>query len=325
MTKPAATPVRPTQQQKRLKKYLEAARDFYGAASKSKRTQMAYARDWRSFINWAIPNQFEPLPADPETVANYIVWLADHDKKVSTIQRALVAIGEAHRNTGHESPTTRSQVRDAMQGVRRIVGTKRERKDPLLVDDLIALVETQSPDEPLGIRNRALLLVGFAGAFRRSELVGLDVGDIRFLKAGMEIRLRHSKTDQESRGHKIGIPYGKNAETCPVRTLKSWLAVSGIKDGAIFRGCSEKGKLGKRLDGKEVARIVKKCALTCGLDPSSYAGHSLRAGLVTSAAKAGKAEHVIMKQTRHRSVAQLREYIRDAELFEHNAVKDIGL
>lgn len=309
----------------RLEKYLEAARDFYSASGKSKRTKKEYARDWRSFINWAIPNHFKPLPATPETIANYVVWLADHDKKVSTIERALVAISEAHKSAGHESPVYRGKVRETLKGVIRTLGADKTRKAALLVEDVISLVETQSKDNPIGIRNRALLLLGFAGAFRRSELVGINVSDVRFVKEGMEIHLRRSKTDQEGRGHRVGIPFGQKERTCPVKALKAWLATSGIKEGAIFRGCSEKGKLGKRLDGKDVARIIKKTALVCGLDPSVYSGHSLRAGLATSAAKSGKAEHVIMKQTRHRSVAQLREYIRDAELFEQNAVKDIGL
>lgn len=319
MPKPVA------KKQIQLKKYLEAARDFYAASSQSKQTRVSYASDWRQFINWAVPNGFVPLPANPETVANYLVWMADHDKKITTIKRALVAISQAHKRSGHESPTNRGKVQETMKGIIRSIGSEKNRKTPVLVEDLQQLVETQSKEKLVGIRNRALLLMGFAGAFRRSELVGLDVKDVRFVKSGLEIIIRQSKTDQEKRGQKIGIPFGKNESTCPVRALKAWLQASSIKDGAIFRACSTKGKLGKRLSGIDVARILKKAALNCGLDPALYAGHSLRAGLATSAAKAGKAEHVIMKQTRHRSVAQLREYIRDAELFEQNAVKDIGL
>jgi len=313
------------QKQAQFKKYLEAARDFYGAANKSRRTKIEYARDWRAFINWAIPNHFVPLPAKPDTIADYLVWLADHNKKITTIKRAIVAISQAHKGAGHDSPTKSNQVHETMKGIIRTLGAEKNRKAPLLVEDLVALVDSQPCDTKAGLRNRALLLLGFAGAFRRSELVALDVKDLRFVKSGLEVLIRRSKTDQEGQGHKLGIPYGKHEETCPVRAMKAWLTLAGIKEGAVFRACSTKGKLGQRLSGIDVARIVKKAALVSGLDPAVYAGHSLRAGLVTSAAQAGKAEHVIMKQTRHRSVAQLREYIRDAELFEQNAVKDIGL
>src|SRR5262249_23255270 len=173
--------------------------------------------------------------------------------------------------------------------------------------------------------DRALILLGFAGAFRRSELVGLTAEDCVFGKDGLTITLRRSKTDQTGGGRKIGIPFGSNPETCPVRNLQTWIDAAGIATGPLFLSISRYVKLQWSLSGLDVARIVKKLARRAGLDPAKYSGHSLRAGHATSAAIAGASERSIMNQTGHRSVQMVRRYIRDGSLFRENSAGKLGL
>lgn len=178
----------------------------------------------------------------------------------------------------------------------------------------------------IGVRDRALILLGFAGAFRRSELVALDVADCSFGKDGLTVTLRRSKTDQDGAGRRVGIPYGSNPETCPVRVLQSWMEQASISTGAMFRSITRHGHVqAERLSGIDVARVVKKLVQRAGLDPTKYAGHSLRAGHATSAAIAGASERSIMNQTGHRSVQMVRRYIRDGSLFRENSAGKLGL
>jgi integrase len=183
------------------------------------------------------------------------------------------------------------------------------------------------PATRVGLRDRALLLLGFAGAFRRAELVGLDVRDLEFSSAGLAVTLRKSKTDQEGRSQRIGIPYGSAAQTCPVRSLQAWLETAQIADGAVLRSLDKFQRVqNRRLSDKALARIVKRRAAAVGLDPERYAGHSLRAGLATSAAAGGASERSIMNQTGHRSTSMVRRYIREANLFAaDNAASLAGL
>jgi integrase len=178
----------------------------------------------------------------------------------------------------------------------------------------------------IGLRDRALILLGFAGAFRRSELVGLDLGDCAFGKDGLTITLRRSKTDQDGEGRRIGIPFGSNPQTCPIRLLEAWIEQAGITAGPLFRSVSRHGQVqAARLSGIDVARIVKKRAVRAGLDAAKYAGHSLRAGHATSAAISGASERSIMNQTGHRSVQMVRRYIREGSLFRENSAGKLGL
>jgi len=305
---------------------VEAAR-AYASKSKAEATRRAYWSDWQAFAAWCDANGVPALPASPATVATYASHLANEGRKVSTIGRALVAISQAHKMAGETSPTSSAIVHETMKGIRRELGPKRPptMKAPVLVEQLRAMMAHLPPGLG-GRRDRALLTLGFAGAFRRSELVALDVSDLAFTGDGLEVTIRRSKTDQEGRGEKIGIPYGGNPATCPVRAVRSWLDASGIVEGAVFRSVDRWGNLSPaRLTDRAVALIVKRYAEAIGLDPASFGGHSLRAGLATQAAKAGKAERSIMRQTRHRSVAMVRRYIRDADLFSDNAAAGIGL
>ncbi len=296
----------------------------YVHAAKAANTRRAYAADWRDFTTWCEAAGLPALPAAPETVTLYVTTRAE-SSKVSTIQRRLIAISQAHQASRLESPTKSILVRETMKGIRRVKGTAQAGKAPTLIADIRAMVAAL-PSSLIGTRDRALLLLGFAGAFRRSELVALDVADLEFGCQGVVITLRRSKTDQEGQGRAIGIPHGANAVTCPVKALKAWLKAAGIDDGPIFRPVNRHGHLAPaRLSAGAVAEIVKRCARAAGLDPAKYAGHSLRAGLATSAAAAGVSERAIMAQTGHRSVTIARRYIREGSLFRENAASVVGL
>jgi integrase len=212
-----------------------------------------------------------------------------------------------------------------MKGIRRMIGTAPTQKTPTLTADIRSMVEATDAGL-IGVRDRAIILLGFAGAFRRSELAALDLVDLDFGRDGLTVMIRRSKTDQEGAGRKVGIPYGSNPETCPVRSLQAWMEVSGVDAGLVFRSMNRHGQLqAGRLRGGDVARIVKKLATRAGLDPAKYAGHSLRAGHATSAAIAGASERSIMRQTGHRSVQMVRRYIRDGNLFRDNSAGKLGL
>jgi site-specific recombinase XerD len=296
----------------------------YIRASKAESTLRGYQSDWRAFYSWCEGQNVCPLPAAPETVASYIAECASH-LKPGSIQRKLNAIAEAHKAMGLESPTHTALVRNTMKGIRRTKGTAPVQKAAALTDDVRAMLEATDAGA-IGIRDRALILLGFAGAFRRSELVGLNAEDCAFSKDGLTVTLRRSKTDQEGVGRRVGIPYGANPETCPVRVLQTWLEQAGTATGPLFRSINRHGYVGLgRLSGIDVARIVKKLAERAGLDATKYAGHSLRAGHATAAAMAGASERSIMKQTGHRSVQMVRRYIRDGSLFRENSGGKLGL
>jgi len=198
-------------------------------------------------------------------------------------------------------------VRDVMQGIRRTLGVAPHPKAAVRVGELQAMLAA-TPETLLGLRDRALLLVGFASALRRAELVSLNVGDVVNGPDGLTITLRRSKNDQDGAGRVIGVPFGSAPATCPVRALAAWLTAAALTEGPIFRGVSRHGALLGRLSGRGVARVVQRGAAATGLAASAFGGHSLRAGLATAAATAGKSEHAIMKQTGHRSVTMVRRY-----------------
>jgi integrase len=245
--------------------------------------------------------------------------------KVGSIQRRLNAITEAHKAMGVEPPTHSAIVANTMKGIRRTLGTTPQQKAPALTADIRAMVDA-TDSGLIGVRDRALILLGFAGAFRRSELVSLDLTDLEFGRDGLTVNLRRSKTDQEGQGRKVGIPYGSNPDTCPVRTVQAWIEQAKISDGLLFRSVNRHGQVqASGLCGSDVARIVKKLAVRARLDPGKYAGHSLRAGHATAAAIAGASERSIMNQTGHRSVQMVRRYIRDGNLFRENSAGMLGL
>ena len=302
---------------------LERARAF-ARLSKAENTLRGYRADWRDFCGWCERNAQRPLPALPETVAAYIAACAER-LKVGSIQRRLNAIAEAHKATGLDSPTAAGIVRNTLKGIKRTLGTAAVQKAPALTADIRAMVEVTDAGL-IGARDRAIVLLGFAGAFRRAEIVGLDVADLAFGRDGLTVTLRRSKTDQEGQSRNVGIPYGSNPETCPVRTVQAWIQQAALTEGPVFRSLNRHGRLlPGRLSPVDVARVVKKLARRAGLDPAKYAGHSLRAGHATSAAASGASERSIMNQTGHRSVQMVRRYIREGSLFRENSAGKLGL
>ena len=301
----------------------DSAKAFAEAAS-SKNTKRAYSADWAAFTAWCELTGRMPLPAEPEALADFIATMADDGYKPSTINRRVSAIARAHRLAGHSTPLA-GVARETMAGVRRTLGVAPRQVAPITVPDLRAMIHGL-PNDIRGVRDQALLLIGFAGALRRSELVGLDVADVAQVDAGTLLTLRRSKTDQEGQGRQVGIPYGSRRETCPVRSLRHWLELSDISDGPIFRPIGKGGSVGEpRLSDRSVALIVQRAAKGAGLDPAAFSGHSLRAGLATAAAAAGVSEHDIARTTGHRSIAVLRRYVRTATAFERNAAASVGL
>jgi len=313
-----------THQVQRVQPIIEAKSAEYMANAKSSNTLLAYRKDWDNFCQFCEDAGLQPLPADHNTVVSYLTVQADNHK-VSTLERRIASISQAHQAAGYQTPTSSMEVRALMQGIRRTIGTAQTAKAPAVTADIKMMLATL-PNNLLGCRDRALLLIGFAGAFRRSELVSLDVSDLEFKREGLIITIRKSKTDQEGQSRRIGVPYGSNCESCPVRSLQLWLEESGITEGPVFRSVNRHGNMQVgRLSDKAVSLVIKKYAEAAGLNPDNYSGHSLRAGLATSAAAAGVSERKIMDQTGHKSTTMVRKYIREGSLFNDNAAAGIGL
>lgn len=300
-----------------------AAAARYAGAAKADRTRRAYELDWRDFAAWCAVRGLQALPALDTTVALYLADSASR-LKVATLARRMVAIAAAHRAAGVDNPTTAGSVRAVWAGIKRKHGVAPQRKTPLVIEALRRCL-AELGEDLRGRRDRALLLVGFAGALRRSELVGLDVDDLEQRTEGIVLHLRRSKTDQEGRGRVVGIPNGEREATSPTLALNAWLLTAGVQHGPVFRGISSAGIVRRsRLTDRQVARVVKRSCELAGL-AGDYSGHSLRAGLATSAAAAGASERAIMDQTGHRSVLIARSYIRPASIFSENAAALLGL
>lgn len=273
---------------------------------------------------WCEAHGLKPLPADPQTVAVYLAARAEAGLAVASLSLALAAIGEAHRVAGYESPRSTPAVREVWRGIKRAHGTAQRRVEPVTVEILRAMVRSL-PETLVGARDRALLLTGFAGGLRRSEIVELCVEDLGFERDGVRVTIRRSKTDPEGAGAVIGIPSGAS-DTCPVRSLRAWVDGSGTSGGHVFRAISRYGRLGGPLSGRDVARIVKRGVERIGLDPADYSGHSLRSGLATTAARAGKSDRSIARQGRWSSRTMIDRYVREARLLHpDNAAAGIGL
>ncbi len=283
----------------------------YLRASLSDNSRRAYRSDLNHFLAWG-----GTIPASPEMVAQYLAAHAGQHA-IATLARRLVSIGKAHTTQGMPSPTDTELVRATLRGIRHTHGAAQRQVAPAVKEDVLAMVASLHGAK--GVRDKALLLIGFAGAFRRSELVSLTMADIEQAKQGLIVHLRRSKTDQDGRGRKIAIPFARGA-VCPVLALHEWLDVGGITEGPIFRPVNRHGVIANAaLSAQTVALVVKERAKAVGLDPERYAGHSLRAGLVTSAAQLGVSSWKIRQQTGHASDAMLSRYIREANIFVDNA------
>jgi integrase len=309
-----------------LERLIQTANRFIHAA-KAPATVKAYRSDWRDFEDWCRQHRLAALPAKPDTVALYIADRAA-TLKSGTITRRLTSITKAHQAAGFaDSPasTRHITVGETLKGIRRTLGTAQKGKDPLLTRDIRRIVKA-CPNNLLGLRNQALALFGFAGGFRRSELVRIQVHELTFGRNGVTVDMPKSKTDQEGAGRTVGIPFGKHAGTCPVQALRAWIRAAGIKDGAVFRGVDRHGRVAERgLFKDSVGPILKRAAKRAGMKTKALAGHSLRAGLVTQASMNGVSEFVIMKQTGHKTVDTLRRYIRLGQTFTQNAASGLGI
>lgn len=322
MTTNALATVSPNALSPLLSADVDRARSFASDA-RSSSTRKAYAADFAAFRAWADARGLEALPASPATVGVYLGAMADAGRKVATIDRALAGIMNAHNQAGHRLDGRHPAIRDVRAGIRRTLGVAPAKKAPLEDVELRSLLSTL--DESLsGLRDRALLVLGWTGALRRSELVALSVADVAFGRDGLVITVRRSKTDQEGRGLEKGLPYAGEPSSCPVRTLRAWLDAAGILEGPLFRSVDQHGHVASEaLSDRSVARIVQRTAKGAGLEPSRFAGHSLRAGFATTAARKGKTLDAIMKQTGHRSERVARGYIRHASLFTSNAASGL--
>lgn len=294
-------------------------------------TWAAYARDWRSFCSWCDGRSLAPLAAISADMCEYLAETAGR-YKAATLERHLAGIGRAFAEAGVESPCRNQAVRDTLRGVRRTqAAAAAEAHQPTVrrvaaaTTDVIRRLVGVLPDSLQGKRDRALLLLGFAGAFRRSELVALDVADLEITPEGLAVTIRRSKTDQDGCQQKKAIARGNG--NCPVRALQDWLHAAGITDGPVFRSFSLHGTLQPaRLTGQGVWRIVKRTAEAAGLDPEAFGGHSLRAGFVTQAYRANCSSSDIARVTLHRPGSRvLEDYRREAQLFLNGAVHSLGL
>lgn len=299
-----------------------AAARTYRAQAKSANTLRAYTSDWSQFERWCDERSLDPLPARSEAVATYLAALALAGKADTTIGRHLAAIGWKHRQDGLVAPTLRDEkmvIADTLAGIRREQRARPSaRKAAINAKDLAAMIAAADGEGTRSIRDRAVLSLGLAAALRRSELVGLDLRDVELVPEGLRLTIHHSKTDQEGEGQAIAVPAGKALK--PVQRLKEWLAVRGGGAGPLFYQIDPQGRLtDKAMSDRSIARLIQKYARLVGLDPETVGGHSLRAGFLTEASRAGATIAKMQEVSRHKKVEVLLGYVRSAELFDDHA------
>ena len=297
--------------------------------SKANNTIRAYKSDFRDFGGFCAKNGLKSLPADPKIVSLYMTYLSTKDAKMSTLRRRLVSIGVIHRLKGHYLDTKHPIIIENLMGIKRKKGSYQKGKKPILINHLKLMIEAIDKDtsDETGIRklrDKTIILLGFAGGFRRIELISIDFEDLEFVSEGVKIFIRKSKTDQFGEGMIKGLPYFTNQKYCPVWHLKKWLEISEIKSGPIFRRFSKGLNLGKnRLTDQSVALFIKKHLSNAGIENQNYSGHSLRSGFATVTAESGADERSIMAMTGHKTSQMVRRYIREANLFKNNALNKI--
>lgn len=289
--------------------------------ARAENTIDAYKSDWRDFCEWCEYHDQNAFPAEPETIVNYINDLADN-AKANTVARRISALTENFDAAGlRDNPCRFPIVKNALRGIKRMKGTMQHGKAPILFEDIKEMLTYVEGTELQQLRDKAILLIGFYGAMRRSEIAGMDVEDLNFTRLGLLVTLRKSKTDQFDQGQVIAIPYVKEKEICAVTALQNWLDASGIVSGPVFRGFTKGHHIRKtRISDKTIALIVKKYVGLMGMDPKEYGAHSLRHGFATSAAMNHVEEREIMRQTRHKSQAIVRRYIDEADRLIDNPI-----
>ena len=284
--------------------------------SKSPNTLRAYESDYKDFMAFCTQNNFSSLPTNPKILSLYLTNLSQK-ARFSTLKRRIASISIVHKLKGHYIDTKHPLIVENLLGIKRQKGSNQKAKKPILINDLKIIIDAinkQTISEVRKLRDIALILIGFAGGFRRSELVSLEYEDIEFVREGVKIFVKRSKTDQSGEGMTKAIPSFTNVSYCPVLHLKNWLNESKIKNGKVFP-----------VSDKSVALIIKKYANLAGLDGNKYAGHSIRSGFATSTAESGAEERNIMAMTGHKTTQMVRRYIQEANLFKNNALNKIKI
>ena len=284
-------------------------------SSKASNTLRAYKADFRDFALFCQQNGLVSMPSEPKIITLYLTHLAK-SSKFSTLKRRLASISVIHKLNGHYLDTKNPIITENLLGIKRVKGTYQKAKKPILINDLKLIINVINEDKnpKIRLKNKALILIGFAGGFRRSELVEILYEDVEFVNEGVKIFVKRSKTDQSGEGMTKGIPYFSNSEYCPVISLKNWIKEKQIKSGKIFN-----------MSDRNVALTIKKYADLAGLDKNKYSGHSLRSGFATSTAELGAEERSIMAMTGHKTTQMVRRYIKEANLFKNNALNKVKL
>ena len=284
--------------------------------SKANNTIRAYKSDFKDFSMFCAKNGFSSLPTEPKIISLYITYLSS-GRKISTLKRRIASISVVHRLKGHYIDTKHPIIIENLMGIRRKTGSFQKSKKPILINELkqiIKAIDATNKNKGRVLRDKAIILTGFSGGFRRSELVSIDYNDLEFVSEGVKIFIKRSKTDQSGEGMIKALPYFDNKEFCPVTFLKKWLDISKIRNGLIFN-----------ISDKSVALLIKKYASVAGLDSEKYSGHSLRSGFATVSAEFGADERSIMAMTGHKTTQMVRRYIQEANLFKNNALNKIKI
>ena len=297
-------------------------------SSKANNTLRAYKSDFRDFGSFCAKHGFNSMPTEPKIVSLYLTHLST-STKISTLRRRLVSIGVVHKLKGHYLDTKHPVIIENLMGIKRKKGSIQIGKKPILINhlkEIINVIDNQKIEKIKKLRNRTLILIGFGGGFRRTELISIDYEDLDFVEEGLKITLRRSKTDQFGEGLVKGIPYFTNEKYCPVISLKNWINLSKIKTGPIFRRFAKGSILTKnRLTDQSVVLIIKDCLKLAGIENKNFSGHSLRSGFATVAAESGADERSIMAMTGHKTTQMVRRYIKEANIFKNNALNKVKL
>ena len=295
-------------------------------SSKSNNTLRAYKSDFKDFVSFCSKHGFVTLPTEPKIVSLYLTHLSKKSK-ISTLRRRLVSISTVHKLKGHYLDIKHPVIIENLMGIKRLKGSIQIGKKPLLINNLksiINVINEQKIDEIKRLRDKSIILVGFGGGFRRSELITIDHEDLEFVPEGLKITIRRSKTDQFGEGMVKGLPYFENKIYCPVYNLKKLLELSKIKSGPIFRRFAKGFSLtNNRLTDQSIALLIKNYLNLAGIENTNYSGHSLRSGFATVAAESGADERSIMAMTGHKTTQMVRRYIREANIFKNNALNKI--
>ena len=297
-------------------------------SSKANNTLRAYKSDFRDFGAFCAKHGFNSMPTEPKIVSLYLTHLST-STKISTLRRRLVSIGVVHKLKGHYLDTKHPVIIENLMGIKRKKGSIQIGKKPILINhlkEIINVIDNQKIEKIKKLRNRTLILIGFGGGFRRTELISIDYEDLDFVEEGLKITLRRSKTDQFGEGLVKGIPYFTNEKYCPVISLKNWINLSKIKTGPIFRRFAKGSILtSNRLTDQSVVLIIKDCLKLAGIENKNFSGHSLRSGFATVAAESGADERSIMAMTGHKTTQMVRRYIKEANIFKNNALNKVKL